>query len=436
VRTRRTWTSAATATVVTVLTFAVPPAAAEPDDRPGVPSRSQVEAARERVDRTARDVAAIKAELAMANARLEAAAVEAERAAEAYNGARWELQQATDALADARADARRARRAVAEQRDLIGSLVAASYQQASQLTGLNAMMGADGPEGVLDQYVAFQGATTSVRADYARFAATDSVAQVFERKAERARSTQLRVAQQARAARADAAAAADDAQAAAATVGAEKDRLIVELARAQDISVALARQRQTALEEIARRRAAAAAAAKAEAAAAAAARAERRQRAERARTTQPTQPAVRPRSKPDPQPTPEHKAPPPTPAPSGGVSAVIEFARQQVGEPYVWGAAGPDAWDCSGLTMRAWEQAGISLPHYSVAQYDAGTPISAGQLQRGDLVFWSSSGSPSGIHHVALYIGDGMIVHAPRTGRPVAVESMYYWVPPTHFVRL
>ena len=85
--------------------------------------------------------------------------------------------------------------------------------------------------------------------------------------------------------------------------------------------------------------------------------------------------------------------------------------------------------------MAAWRAGGIVLPHYSVGQYHAGTPITAGQLQPGDLVFWSSSSAPQGIHHVALYIGDGRIVHAPRTGRPVAVESMYYWVPPTHFVR-
>ncbi len=86
--------------------------------------------------------------------------------------------------------------------------------------------------------------------------------------------------------------------------------------------------------------------------------------------------------------------------------------------------------------MQAWAAAGVTLPHYSVAQYQAGTPIAAAQLRPGDLVFWSSSSSPSGIHHVALYAGDGMIVHAPRTGRPVVEESMYYWTTPTHFVRL
>ena len=114
---------------------------------------------------------------------------------------------------------------------------------------------------------------------------------------------------------------------------------------------------------------------------------------------------------------------------------MVGFARAQLGEPYVWGAAGPSAWDCSGLTMRAWQQAGVSLPHYSVAQYSAGTPISAGQLRPGDLAFWSSSSSPDGIFHVALYAGGGQIIHAPRTGRPVTQDSLYYWTPPTHFAR-
>jgi len=85
--------------------------------------------------------------------------------------------------------------------------------------------------------------------------------------------------------------------------------------------------------------------------------------------------------------------------------------------------------------MMAWSQGGISLPHYSVAQYHIGSPISAGELRPGDLVFWSSSSSPEGIYHVALYMGDGMIVHASRTGKPVTVESMYSWIPPTHFSR-
>jgi len=115
---------------------------------------------------------------------------------------------------------------------------------------------------------------------------------------------------------------------------------------------------------------------------------------------------------------------------------VIAFAEEQLGEPYVWGAAGPDAWDCSGLTMRAWGAAGVSLPHWSVAQYYATTPISAAQLQRGDLLFWSENGSPGSIYHVALYLGGGQMIQAPRPGRGVEIVSMYYWTPPDLFTRV
>ncbi|NPC99108.1 C40 family peptidase, partial [Nocardioides sp. zg-DK7169] len=140
-----------------------------------------------------------------------------------------------------------------------------------------------------------------------------------------------------------------------------------------------------------------------------------------------------------PTPPPTPAAPPAAPAPAPpvatGAAAAVAFARAQIGEPYRWAAAGPDAWDCSGLTAGAWAAGGKSLPHYSVAQYEQSTPISAGDLRPGDLVFWGSTTSPSSIFHVALYVGDGRIVHAPRTGRPVTEESMYYWTPPGFYAR-
>ncbi|MGI8702608.1 MAG: C40 family peptidase, partial [Nocardioidaceae bacterium] len=134
-----------------------------------------------------------------------------------------------------------------------------------------------------------------------------------------------------------------------------------------------------------------------------------------------------------PTPTP---TPPPTPAPSGGASAAIAFAEAQLGEPYVWGAAGPDSWDCSGLTMGSWAAAGVYLPHYSVAQYYATTPISSAQLQPGDLLFWGDTSSPDSIYHEAMYLGNGMIIQAPRTGENVQIVSMYYWIPPNFFTRV
>ncbi|HSJ22905.1 MAG TPA: C40 family peptidase [Nocardioidaceae bacterium] len=441
----------------------VPSASADRTERP-FPTRDDVTAAQERVAETARSVGAIKASLLLANQRLEAAAVEAEMASEAYNGAMWRLRLARQELAAASEQAAAARRTVAEQRETIGALVASSYQQGGDLNALTAVVGADGPAGVMDQLATFQGASESLQADYDRFVAADALANAFEERAEQVRGEAAGLAEEAREARRDAADAAGAAQAAASRIAAEKDQLIRELARAQNISVSLAHQRQAALEEIARERAAQRARAEAEEAARQQAAEEARDRAEarrdaraKARADRETrEQATRDRQPRNPRPpaqqgnqtspnTPQPASPPPAPAPplpktppggSGGADRAIAFAKAQLGDPYVWGAAGPDAWDCSGLMLRAWAQAGVPLPHYSVAQYYAGSPISVGDLRPGDLVFWGTSSSPESIHHVAMYIGAGQIIHAPRTGRPVSIDSMYYWTPPNFFARV
>jgi murein DD-endopeptidase MepM/ murein hydrolase activator NlpD len=122
--------------------------------------------------------------------------------------------------------------------------------------------------------------------------------------------------------------------------------------------------------------------------------------------------------------------------PRGSAAAAVRFALDQLGDPYVWAAAGPDAWDCSGLTMAAWAAAGRTLPHYSAAQYLASTPVSEGRLRPGDLVFWAAGGGPAAIFHVALYLGNGQVVHAPRPGTAVRVEDMRSWDEPDYFGRL
>ena len=92
----------------------------------------------------------------------------------------------------------------------------------------------------------------------------------------------------------------------------------------------------------------------------------------------------------------------------------------QVGDAYVYGAAGPSAFDCSGLTMMAWAQAGVALPHSSSAQYSSGTRVAARALRPGDLVFYYSP-----ISHVGMYIGNGMIVHAANPSTGVQVTGLY-----------
>ena len=105
---------------------------------------------------------------------------------------------------------------------------------------------------------------------------------------------------------------------------------------------------------------------------------------------------------------------------SGRAAAAVAYAMAQVGDAYVYGAMGENAFDCSGLTMRAWAQAGVSLPHSSGAQYGSGPRIAASDLQPGDLVFYYSP-----ISHVGIYIGNGLIVHAANPGTGVAVTGLY-----------
>ncbi|WP_063734937.1 C40 family peptidase [Streptomyces sp. RTd22] len=89
----------------------------------------------------------------------------------------------------------------------------------------------------------------------------------------------------------------------------------------------------------------------------------------------------------------------------------IDFAESQLGKPYVWGATGPNSYDCSGLTQAAWKAAGVSLPRTTWDQVKAGTRVSTSDLKPGDLVFFYDD-----ISHVGLYIGDGMMIHAPKPG--------------------
>jgi cell wall-associated NlpC family hydrolase len=113
--------------------------------------------------------------------------------------------------------------------------------------------------------------------------------------------------------------------------------------------------------------------------------------------------------------------PPPgaiAPAPNPAAGGAVEEARRQIGKPYKWGAAGPDSFDCSGLTSWAWRVGGgKSLPHSSRAQYSATSRISRNDIAPGDLLFYGSS--VGSIHHVGIYSGGGYMVDAPETGRNV-----------------
>ncbi|KOU64067.1 glycoside hydrolase [Streptomyces sp. MMG1533] len=99
----------------------------------------------------------------------------------------------------------------------------------------------------------------------------------------------------------------------------------------------------------------------------------------------------------------------------------LAFARAQIGKPYVWGATGPESYDCSGLTQAAWKAAGVDIPRVTYDQVNAGTTVSLSAAQPGDLVFFYDD-----ISHVGIYIGNGMMIHAPKPGAYVREESIFY----------
>ncbi len=456
VRSGRLTTAVALACLVTGLT-AVVPTEARADDH--VPDQQEVRQAQRQVAERATDVAAVRAELAQANQRAELAAVLAARAAEAFNGARHHARLTRRAAAAADRLAGAATADVAHQRDAYADAIGTSYRLAPGLTALVAITRSDGLTMVLDRAATMRNAEDALDGRYDEFRAAATLAEVSADQAELARAeaeTSRRAADTARERAQEAARGAlDEARA----VAERKLVLLADLARLEGISVALAEQRQAALEEAAAQAAAARAADRARAAAA-----QQALTATPSPTATPTPtadgppvdptetptetPAETPAETPTETPAPEAPADPgpppagdpppvtePPPPAASGAAAVIAFARAQLGEPYRWGAAGPSAWDCSGLTMMAWREGGRSLPHYSVAQYQSATPVAPTSLQPGDLVFWGSSSNPSSIYHVALYTGSDQIIHAPRAGRPVEETSMYAWTPPTFFAR-
>jgi peptidoglycan DL-endopeptidase CwlO len=107
--------------------------------------------------------------------------------------------------------------------------------------------------------------------------------------------------------------------------------------------------------------------------------------------------------------------------PPGKYGGVVGIAMQYLGIPYVYGGASPSGFDCSGFVMYVFGQVGVSLPHNAAAQYGYGMPVSQGQLQPGDLVFFN------GLGHVGIYIGGGQFIHSPHTGDVVKISSLSGW---------
>lgn len=390
-------------------------------------------------------LAQVEQRLAAANELAWTASVAAEKATEAYHGARWRLEVARREARITEAEQLVASADAARQQEIYGDALVTSYQMAPELTALSAIVRSDGIESLIERSSTMMIAESALGTRYDVLRAANKRAGHAAAVATAARARAATAATQKRSARNAARTAASSARATAAAIAGEREALISRLAQLRGISLELAAENQAALEAAPPQPASVPAAQPGTQSGSGSSNSSDDPKPPKNQEPAPSAPtagAAPSPAAPVPDPTPP-PAPPMTPdsptttAPpvSAGASRAVAFAREQVGEKYRFGAAGPSAWDCSGLTMKAWAAGGKSLPHYSAAQYSLSTPIAASQLRPGDLLFWASNGSPSSIYHVGLYIGGGRMIHAPRTGQSVSEVSINYWIPATFIAR-
>lgn len=431
--TRRALRLGATLSTVGVLAVSMALSAAA-DQKPVYPSKSQVDKAKTAVTTTSTRIAALDAQYVSASARLAQVQDRAAAAAEAYNGARYELDKRSAEAVAAKQRASRAQE-IADAAGLQVRRYAASvYQQGGSLGELDAYLSSTGPQDLMDRATALEAVSDARAQSLQKAGAASIVADTMRKQAAQAEAAQLEAAHAAQAARNAAQSQADQAKAEAAQIQRQQGTLTTQLASLRKTSVALERQRQDGLAAAAAARAAAAEAARqaqlaaeraAAARTAAAKKAAREAAAEAARQRAAAEAAeaAAKANHPRPHPQPSDPPPPPPPSTNGGVSAVLAYARAQIGKPYQWGGDGPNSFDCSGLTMRAWQRAGVNLSHYTGAQWAETARVAISDLRPGDLVFYGSSGATS--HHVGLYVGGGQMIEAPYTGANVRYASIY-----------
>ena len=363
------------------------------------PSEEEIAAAQAAEEAAKMSVAQIEVKLAEVNASAATAMQNAQIAGEDLNEATIALNEATATANQASADADAAEAAFQEGKQQIASVAQAAYRNGGgSLDALAPYLDSDGLRSVETKQAGISSFSSSAEAKMQNVAALEQVAKVTRDAANTALANQKAATDEVQK-RTDAAnQAATDAQNEAARVAAEQAAAAAEAQRQADAAAA------------AERAAAAAAAADAS--------------------------SSYDDDDDDSYSAPSYSAPsysyeePSYSAPSysgGGADTAIATAKSYLGVPYVWGGESYGGVDCSGLTMLAWESAGVDLPHLSRAQYGYGTHVPIGSMEAGDLIFWSSNGTQSGIYHVAIYLGGGQMIEAPTFGVPVRITGVYSW---------
>ena len=314
----------------------------------------------------------IKQRIASAQQQLNALNNKAEAATERYNAARIKLASDQKAATAAQAQLVLAQHTLAKLQGSVQAFAVAAYQgQALDTTTMG--ISANSPQEFIDKMTTLQAVANSQNQALASLAAAQQQMDAAQTTASSALKAQQDSTAQMNADRAAIVSAAHQEQHILANLQ-EQQRQIIAAARAR--AARIAAEREAA--RLAAQRAAAEAAVS-------------------ALYSQPTTP--------------------PVVSGSGGAPVAVQWAYKELGKPYQWGAAGPDSFDCSGLTQYVWGKAGVYLDHYTGSQWNEGQHVSQDQLEPGDLVFFGSD-----LHHVGIYIGNGNMIEAPHTGADVRIS--------------
>ena len=363
--------------------------------------------------------------------------------------------RATTEAQTAQTNADTAASSTAAARSDLGSIVVQTYQgSGNPLDPLTPYLTSESLADLADADVALTRAGEKNNAKVQNVEALETVATSMQTIADQKVKAKEAAKTSAETAKTDAETAANEAQSAVTTTRTNRQNLITQLAAQRNTTVELETkyQNQVEAERKAREEAAAQAAAKAASEKAAADLAQKQAEQAAAQPQEsapaPQEQASRPSpgqqssaqepattSQPEPEAAEEETAPAPAPAPEpapapsrsgSAASTAINAAMGYLGTPYVWAGESAAGLECSGLTMVSYAAAGVELTHSSRVQYGEGSLVPLDAAQPGDLVFWSSDGSQSGIYHVAIYLGDDMMIEAPTFGMTVRVTSMRY----------
>lgn len=410
-------------------------------------TEAQLQQARSAEQTTTASIGELEASLAQLATDTQAAELQAQLANQQYLRSQDDLATAQDAAVKAADAADQAAAATEVARGALADVVLAAYQDgADPLQFLAPYLGAGSFFEVAEAKAHLDRLAENTDAELQKVESLQAVADTMRTLADAKQGAKQAALDESSSAKASADTAASTARSAEQQAQDRRATLIAQLARQRNTTVELETQRQDQI-DVARRQAQEEAARQAlEAGGAQGSAARTAPQAWQDTSSQTQQPdgageswgglpeaPAAPQSQPEepswsePEPEePSYEEPAPAPAPGSGLGErAVQIALGYQGVPYVWGGASDSGVDCSGLMMVVWAKLGINLPHFAAYQYNRGTKVPVSQVQPGDMIFFSYGGEAD-IHHVAMYVGGGQMIEAPKPGLSVRVISMRY----------